>query len=206
VQASASLELQASYAHVRSPENRLGAGPAHQKVSASVRVERPLGPGRVYAFAEWAYNSEANGFFKYYSGLAEVQWSRAAHRAYVRLERTDRPEEERVFGNPFRSIRPHLENSNIGITRWLVVTSGYGHALAPEHLPVRVEVIAEAAYARVHGLTGLFDPASFYRRNALWMLSAALRVAAGSPMHRMGRYGVAEAGGHRAMEQAHEMD
>jgi hypothetical protein len=199
VHPSAGVELQGSYARVKSPENRPGAGPVHQKVNGSARLERPLGAGVIYALAEWAYNSEADGFFRYYSGLAEVQWSRAPQRLYLRLERTDRPEEERVFGNAFRSNRPHLENSNIGITRWSVATGGYGRALVPNRAPLQVEAIAEVAYARVTSLTGLFDPASFFGRTNLWMMSIALRVLAGAPMHRMGRYGIAAEGGHPTM-------
>jgi len=196
VKPSAALELQASVAHVRSPENRAGAGPDQSKVSVSARVERPLGAGRIYGLAEWAYNSEAAGFFRFYSGLAESQWSGGVQRVYLRLERTDRPEDERVFGNPFRTVRPLLESSIIGITRWLVATGGYGRRLTGERLPVHVEGIAEVEYAHVSKLTGLFDPASFYGRTDLWMFSVALRITAGAPMHRMmGRYGVAAAGG-----------
>jgi len=207
VHPSAAVELQASYAQVKSPENRLGAGPEHDKVSVSARVERPLGSGRIYGLAEWAYNSEINGFFKYYSALAEAQWSWAACRVYLRLERTDRPEEERVFGNPFRSNRPHLENSNIGITRWSVATAGYGRGLTSERLPVHVEGIAEVEYARVTSLTGLFDPASFYGRNDLWMFSVALRITAGATMPRMmGRYGLVADRGHSTMASMHDMD
>jgi hypothetical protein len=205
VQASSAVELQASYAHVKSPENRAGAGPDQDKVSVSARVEQPLGSGRVSGLAEWAYTSEAAGFFKFYSGLAEAQWSRAVYRAYLRLERTDRPEDERVFGNPFRTVRPLLESSIIGVTRWFIATGGYGHALTPERLPVHVEAIAEVAHARVSRLTGLFDPASQYGRNDLWMISVALRIAAGAPMHRMGRYGAAE-DGHSTMAGMHDMD
>jgi hypothetical protein len=206
VKPSAAVELQASYAQVKSPENRPGAGPVHDKVSLSARLERPLGSGRIYGLVEWAYNSEASGFFKYYSGLAEAQWARVRHRVYLRLERTDRPEEERVYGDPFRSIRPHLENSNIGITRWSIATGGYGHGLMPARLPVQVEAIAEVEFARVASLTGLFDPASFYGRTDLWMVNVALRIAAGAPMHRMGRYGITADGGQSTMARMNEME
>lgn len=192
VDPSPGLELQGSYAYVKSPENRAGAGPDQDKVSVSARVERPLGAGRIYGLAEWAYNSEAAGFFKFYSGLAETQWSRAGQRVYVRLERTDRPEDERVYGNPFRTVRPLVESSIIGITRWFITTAGYGHALTPDRLPVHVEGIVEASYAHVSRVTGLFDPTSYYGRNDLWMFSVAMRFSAGAAMHRMmGRYGVA---------------
>ena len=75
---------------------------------------------------------------------------------------------------------------------------------APER-PVRAlrtEAILEIAWAHVTSVEGVFDPASFYGRNDLWMMSVGLRIAAGAPMHRMGRYGVA-AGPHH-MEQAHD--
>lgn len=206
VRPSAAVELQGSYAHVKSPENRTGAGPGQDKVSLSARVDRPLGAGRIYGLAEWAYNSEAAGFYRFYSGLAEAQWSRGAHRVYLRLERTDRPEDERVFGNPFRTVRPLLESSIIGITRWFVTTGGYGHALTPERLPVHVEGIGEVEYAHVTSLTGLFDPAAWYGRNDLWMFSVALRITAGAPMPRMGRYGVAAGGHDMMMMSPHEMD
>jgi len=206
VQASAAVELQASYAHVKSPENRAGAGPDQEKVSLSARVDRALGAGRIYGLAEWAYNSEAAGFFKFYSGLAEAQWSRSAHRVYLRLERSDRPEDERVFGNPFRTVRPLLESSIIGTTRWSIATGGYGRALTPERLPVQVEGIAEVEFAHVSRLSGLLDPASYYGRNDLWMFSVALRFTAGAPMHRMGRYGVAAGGQDMMMMSPHEMD
>ncbi len=107
-----------------------------------------------------------------------------------------------MFGNPFRTVRPLLESSIIGITRWFVVTGGYGRRLTPESLPVHVEGIAEVESAHVTRLTGLFDPAAFYGRNDLWMFSVALRFTAGAPMHRMGRYGVAAAGGHDMMMMA----
>jgi hypothetical protein len=192
VAASSAVELQASYAHVKSPENRGGAGLPHDKVSVSARIVRPLGAGRIYGLVEWASDAEAT--FTYHSALAEAQWSCAASRVYLRLERTDRPEEERVFGDPFRTNRPFLENSVIGVTRWSVATAGYGRGLTPERLPVHVEAVAEVAYDRVRALTGLFDPAAFYGRKTLWMTSLALRIAAGMPLHRMGRYGIADGG------------
>ena len=207
VDPSAALELQASVAHVKSPENRAGAGPDQDKASVSARIERPLGAGRIYGLAEWAYNSEAAGFFKFYSELAETQWSRDGQRIYLRLERTDRPEDERVFGNPFRTVRPLLESSIIGITRWLVATGGYGHGLTPARLPVHVEGIAEVECAHVSKVMGLLGPTSFYGRNDLWMFSVALRFTAGAPMHRMmGRYGVAAAGGQEMTMPRQEME
>ena len=101
------LELQVSHADVKSPEDRLGAGTRHRKWSASARLERTLPGGGVYALAEWASNSEAEGTFVYHTLLAEAQWTRGRHRPYLRFERTERPEDERL---PTRSAR--------GARRW----------------------------------------------------------------------------------------
>ncbi len=184
------LELQVSYADVASPEHRLGAGPAHEKWSASTRVERPFGATRLTALVEWARDSELDGLFRYHSALAEGQLARRGVRAWLRLERTERPEEERVFGDPFRSVRPHLDNSILGVTRWATVTAGYARALVGPRR-IALEPVAEVTFAHVTNVTGVVQrPEDFYGRNDLWTASVALRVATGGPMPRMGRYGV----------------
>ena len=77
----------------------------------------------MYGLVEWARTSEAGGFFVFTSVLAEGAWTAGRHRLQYRFERTERPEEERI--SDFRSLRPHLENSILGITRWTVQTVGY---------------------------------------------------------------------------------
>ena len=55
------------------------------------------------------------------------------------------------------------------------------------------DIVAESSnigIAKVGG--GLFDVASLYGRDHVWSLTLGLRIAAGAPMHRMGRYGAAE--------------
>ena len=116
----AGLEAQASYAFVHSPENRPGAGPDDAKSSASLRWER----GPWYAHFEWARTSTADGAFIFHSVLSEAALSLPRQRPYVRFERTERPEEERVFASRFRTRRPLFENSILGITRWTIVTVG----------------------------------------------------------------------------------
>lgn len=191
VHPTGTLELQASYARVKSPEDRAGAGPSADKVSVSARLERPLGPAWLYGLAEWTSNSEGGGFFVFHSGLVEAEIRHGTQRHYLRVERADRPEDQRVFGDPFRSPRPPTDNSLIGITRWTTTTAGSAFGLPrPEGL-VRPELVVEIAWAHVAGVEGVFDPASFYGRNDLWMASVGLRVSAGMAMHRMGRYGVA---------------
>lgn len=185
------LELGGSHAEVKSPEHRPGAGTDQRKWHASARLERRLGSGSIYALGEWAHTSEANGFFKFSSQLGEAAWLRGPHRTYYRFEQTERPEEERTL-DPFRSLRPHLENSILGTTRWSVHTVGYGVRLDVPTAKLTVEPLIEAAYARVADRAGgIFQTASLYGRRTFWSLTVGARLATGV-MHRMGRYGVSE--------------
>lgn len=188
------VELQLSHAMVKSPEHRNGSGLDHIMWNASASIARAVRPGMLYAMAEWAHADE-EGAYQYSSFLAETQLRFGPNRAYLRGERTDRPEEQRILGNDFRSVRPHNENSNLGTTRWTTVSAGYARRLPAIAGRVRLEGIAELARAHVTNVTGIvFDPTLFYGKNDLWLLSVGLRVAAGEPVHRMGRYGVAMAG------------
>ncbi len=207
LRATRALELGASWADVKSPEHRQGAGLRHRMLNLSARFDRQVRIGELYALAEWDHVDEG-GFFDYYSGLAEGQLTRGRGRFYLRLERTDRPEELRFSGDDFRGIRPHSENSNNGITRWNVITAGAAGRFGVGRLPVRFEAIAEGAFMHVTSITGIFDPAVFYGRNDLSSLSVGLRIAAGDSMHRMGRYGAAMEGtmpmSAHPMESMHE--
>ena len=179
----AGLEAQVSLAYVQSPENRPGAGPDDRKASASARYEH----GRWYGHVEWARTSTAGGAFLFHSLLAEAALTMPGHRPYVRLERTERPEEERVFGNRFRTRRPLFENSILGITRWTVLTAG--NAVTVLRGPVRGSPFVEASWigiARTGG--GVFDPTVFYGRTHGASITIGIRLAAGMSMPRMGRY------------------
>ncbi|HKU60672.1 MAG TPA: hypothetical protein VJQ44_05590 [Gemmatimonadales bacterium] len=197
----AGLELQSSYAHVHSPEHREGAGPDQDKVSLSARWEGPVATHPVYGLVEWARTSEAGGFFVFHSLLAEGAWTAGRHRLYYRFERTERPEEERI--SDFRSLRPQVENSILGITRWTVHTAGYavqGLALGP----VRLEPLTEVSLGAVDLLRGAFEVESFYGDDHWWSWTLGIRIAGGAPMHRMGRYGAAAPSG-EADHQHHGM-
>ena len=113
------VELQGSFAEVASPEHRDGAGLDSRKWSASARIERNLRAGTFYAMAEWARTSE--GAFDFSTFLAEASLRRGIFGAAYRFERTERPEEQRLT-DPFRSARPHHDNSTLGSTRWTVHT------------------------------------------------------------------------------------
>lgn len=178
------LEAQASYAFVHSPENRPGAGPDDAKTSLSARWER----GRWYGLVEWAHTRTAGGAFVFRSALAEGAVVIARQRPYVRFERSDRPEEERLFESPFRTRRPLFENSILGITRWTVLTAGDALDVWSRSR-MRVTPYVEGSYlgiARVGG--GVFDPRIQYGRTTGYQLSVGARLAAGMRMPRMGRY------------------
>lgn len=183
------VELQASYAHVHSPEHRPGEGTDQSKWSLSALWSRPIDSQPVYGLLEWARTSEADGFFVFHSFLAEGAWMPGRHRLYYRFERTERPEEERI--SQFRSRRPHLENSILGTTRWTIHTLGYDVGLG-RVAGISLRPLAElsvGSIAEVGG--GLFDIEGLYGGSEFWAFSLGLRLDAGAPMPRMGRYGAA---------------
>jgi hypothetical protein len=188
----AGLELQASHAQVHSPEHRPGAGTDQSKWSLSGRWEGMLDRRPTYALVEWARTSEAAGFFVFSSFLAESAWSVGQHRLHYRFERTERPEEQRV--SSFRSLRPHLENSILGITRWTIHTAGFS---APnlKRRGVAVEPLVEVSLGRIAKVGGgIFDVRQAYGSETFWSWTLGLRVGFGGGTHRMGRYGAAMSG------------
>jgi hypothetical protein len=196
------LELQGSFARVHSPEHRPGAGTDQDKWSLSARWDGPVGGHPVYGLLEWARTSEAGGFFVFRSLLAEGAWTAGHHRLYYRFERTERPEEERI--SQFRALRPHLENSILGITRWTVHTAGYA-VQGPALGPVRLEPLAELSLGSIALLRGAFEVEPFYGDDRWWSWTIGIRISGGAPMHRMGRYGAAAPG--REMDhQQHGME
>jgi hypothetical protein len=186
------LELEGSRAKVHSPEHRAGAGTDNWKWHASGRAEGRLLGGAGYAMAEWARTSEADGFFVFHSLLVESAWRQGPHRPYVRFERTERPEEQRL-ANLFRAPRPHLENSILGKSRWNILTGGYRYRLGLRPTQLQVQPFAEASYSVVEDVGGgIFDPAALYGSSRIWSLSLGIRLGWDIDGHRMGRYGVAE--------------
>ncbi len=183
------LELQGSHADVHSPEHRPGSGTDQSKWSLSARWDGPMGGRRTYALVEWARSSEAAGFFVFHSLLAEGAWTLGAHRLQYRFERTERPEEQRISN--FRSLRPHLENSIFGITRWTIHTAGYaGPELRRGALAVRP--LIEVSYGRIGKVGGgVFDVERVYGKPDFWSGTLGLRIILGSGHDRMGRYGAA---------------
>jgi hypothetical protein len=188
---AAGIEIQGSRAHVASPEHRPGQGLDQTKWSASARLERRIGAAPVYAMVEWARSDEAAGFFVFESVLGEAAWSPGRHRVHYRIERTERPEEVRTL-DPFRTVRPHTDNSILATTRWVVHTAGYEIDLTPAEGALRIMPLVEVSFGRVRSETPVsFDPETVYGRDTFWSLSIGVRLAWGARLHRMGRYGVA---------------
>lgn len=190
----AGLELQGSVASVKSPEHRPGSGGMMDKWSASLRWHDRSAWGERYLLAEWARTDELDGTFRFQSVLIEGSLRRGRWSGGYRLEATDRPEEERLI-EQFRSLRPHLENSILGIGRWTLHTVRVARELTDPALEFRVTPFAEATFGRVAKVGGgIFDPVGRYDRTSVRQLSLGVVVGWGMRHHRMGRYGVLGSG------------
>jgi hypothetical protein len=184
------LEIQGSIADVRSPEHRLGAGGDAEKVSVSGRWSDAPAWGERYLLAEWARTSELDGVFVFRSALVEGMLRRDRWAVAYRFERTERPEEERL-SNPFRTLRPHLENTILGVTRWTLHTVRVSRGLTSATSPLELTPFAEATVGRVASVTqGFLDPTDPYRSKRARTLSVGLIASWRMRGHRMGRYGV----------------
>jgi len=180
------LEWEGSRAHVRSPETRDVGGVDASKWSTALRWDRPVLGRPVYAMLEWSQTQDV-GAFTLRSVLFETQVSAGAHHPYFRIERTDRPEDERN-PDPFRDQRPIIENSVLGLTRWTIGTLGYlvdaGRVWKIDWRP-----FTEASLIGIEKVGGgLFDPARFYGAERHWSVTTGVRLSWGMAAHRMGRY------------------
>ncbi len=190
------LELQGSSAFVRSPEFVSGEGLDQQKSSGSVRWTPTRGVVR-YALLEWAQTDERyrnRQIIGYGTALAELL---ARHRRLslaVRLERTSRPEEERLL-DQFRTARPPTDFTVKGVTRWHIVTLHAGVRLPPS-ARVHGNLFAEMAHARSRALLRpiLLDPKDISGASSAWHVSVGLRLGVGAMSARVGRYGAAAGG------------
>ncbi|MEP6730134.1 MAG: hypothetical protein ABJE10_05835 [bacterium] len=187
-------ELQASYARVASPEEPTGHGLDQRKQSVSARsVSRD---GARYLLAEWARTVERDhdrnlDVFGYESALVEGLAHTGPLTLVLRVEQTERPEEERL-ADPSRTPRPASDLSINGITRWRVATLQVAAPAVTQGVfsgfPF-VEIGRLAASPR--DSRSLFTPQRLYGTSRFWMLTAGIRLRAGEAHSRMGRYGVA---------------
>lgn len=186
-------ELSASYAAVKSPEYRDGAGLDQRKVHAGLRLTGKRGSFSQYALLEAARTTEfdlGRALYTFHAILAEGALCRRDAGMAVRWERSDRPEEERLL-DLFRSPRPATDVSLLGLTQWTTLTGAF--ALPAVHPGIgHAAPFVEVARLTVDRTTAaLFDPARFYGATAMWRFSAGIRLAAGHRHDRMGRYGAA---------------
>ena len=188
------MEVQGSYARVASPEEPGGFGLDQRKRSASVRATTP-GASRML-LVEWARTVEHDhdsglDAFAYESALVEGAVRAGGISLALRLEQTELPEEERT-ADPVRTGRPATDLSIAGITRWRIATLNVA-AAAVTHSTVSGVPFLEVSRLAVssRNASALFVPERFYGQSRLWMLSLGLRLRAGAPHERMGRYGVA---------------
>lgn len=186
------VEAQLSTAKVHSPEHRPGAGGDQVKWSGSLRWERPSRGGlpRIYALVEGARTSELEGTFVFRSLLAEAAIDASGGRLAYRFERTDRPEEERP-GDPFRTRRPHFENSILGTFLWSVHTVRVDRPVSIGRRGFRATPFIEGTIGFVHARgPGLVTPQEIYGTSAVRHLRLGVTVDWHAGNHRMGRYGL----------------
>jgi hypothetical protein len=193
---AAGLELQAGYAWVASPEIPAGGGHDHRKWSASLRYDRS---GGAYALAEWKRTTEVEWSTDIYSigsMLAEAAIAVGGWRPALRLERSERPEEQRLY-DPFRSAWPNMGAHGLGLTRWTIAAARLERSLAVGG--VRALPFVEVSAADVRETAGgAFEPELFYGSNRITTLNAGARLQFGAHRPRMGRYGVAAPAGANA--------
>jgi hypothetical protein len=183
------LEVQGSLAHVHSPESRYGAGPDADKMSLSARWDDVTPKGERYALVEYARTSELNGFFIYHTFLAEGLLSRGRLRASYRFERTERPEELRLF-DPFRTMRPSPDNSILGISRWSLNTLHLAYDIVSPRRKLEIQPFVEGTFGSVASVGGgIFDPVSLYGTDQVRALNVGVSIGWDMRGHRMGRYG-----------------
>lgn len=188
--ASAGITAAVSAASVVSPEFADGGGLDQRKLHAAVRLERP---GQLrYALIEGARTRELRRgtlAFEYLSYLAEGLWSLSTIEMAIRLERTERPEEERLT-SLYRSVRPHHDFNTLGKTRWSVLT-----VHASGRRPIR-GVVRPFVEVGLHAPRALLkptpiDPVELFGARRITMISVGARVHAGEMRSRLGPYGSA---------------
>ncbi|MGQ0765794.1 MAG: hypothetical protein ACT4OZ_09025 [Gemmatimonadota bacterium] len=187
------IELSASYAFVRSPEFAAGGGLDQRKSAASIRRS---GSGKFdYWLVEAARTAEfddSRRAFTFNSLLAEARWSLRVLRIAARVERTERPEEERT-SSLYRSVRPVHDFNILGVTRWHVASMNVSPTSArlPGASPfLEVSLAAPRARSRPTAL----DPVDLFGASRLWSFTVGWRIQVGTMAARPGRYGAAATG------------
>ena len=109
------------------------------------------------------------------SFLAEGAWTDRAPSSLLPV-RANRAAGGGARSSRFRSLRPHLENSILGITRWTIHTAGYGPPSASIGAGSAVAPLVEVSYGRVAEVGGgLFDVVETLWPGSLLELDAGVR-------------------------------
>ena len=187
-------ELSGSIARVKSPEVRDGHGLDQRKASVVARFSRMSVDTWHYALVEWEHTNESTRgtiTTRLSSILGEGAYCRAGAIVAGRIERTDRPEEE-PLADPFRTPRPSVDLSNLGVSRWTTATLSLSSpALRSRSFSGRPFIEIARLHAARGTPAGIFDPELRYGTSSMWMLTAGVRLRAGMMHDRMGRYGAA---------------
>ena len=190
----ANAELSASLANVVSPEVRVGHGLDQRKSSVVARYSRAAADSWRYGLFEWARTVDRDRgepITTLDSWLGEGALCRGDVIVAARYERTDRPEEEQTL-DPFRTPRPPTDLSNLGVSRWTIVSASVSSPrVASRWVSGRPFVEVEHLAAAPGTPAGLFDARLRYGARTMWMLSLGVRLRAGPAHDRMGRYGAA---------------
>lgn len=188
------VELSGSFASVSSPEERLGHGLDQRKTSLVARYLVPAAGWSRYAFAEYAHTDDRNQgatVTTLSSMLVEAGVCRNGSTLAFRIERTDRPEEETLL-DPFRTPRPETDLHNLGVSRWHAYTAAFSApAIRSSWGSARPFAELELLRPRAGTPAGIFSAAGRYGSDHLYMASVGVRLSAGMPHDRMGRYGAA---------------
>ena len=214
------LELQTSHARVKSPELDRGGGLDQRKWNVSLRFEdepalpgregaapvghdhvvhstemsdEPSGSWRRYGLVEWGRSADYDAgekFFSFTTILAEGELARGPLAVAARLERTERPEEERL-SDPFRTHQPSADFSVLGRTRWDIASVRLSAAWRSSW--AALQPFAEIGRQHVTDLDtpSAFVSRDFYGSNTLWSYSAGMTISAGTIHRRTGTYGAA---------------
>jgi hypothetical protein len=214
------LELQASHARVKSPELDRGGGLDQRKWNVSLRFEdqpaprgreaggpmehdhemhstqmsdESSGSWRRYGLVEWGRSADYDAgekFFNFTTMLAEGELARGRLAVAARLERTERPEEERL-SDPFRTHRPSADFSVLGRTRWDIASVRLSATWGSSSAALQPFVEIGRQHVTDLDVPSAFVSREFYGSNTLWSYSAGMTISAGTIHRRTGAYGAA---------------
>jgi hypothetical protein len=181
-------ELATSYARVE--EDHHGKTAVTELFNTNVRHAQAHDFGMLYTMAEWSRSKPTSGR-GHYAALGEALvglGAGARHQPYARVEYATRPEYERkgAPGTPDFYRYDH-DSHEIGATRWLIGTVGYGYSSSA--LPTSVRPYVELQRNTVRGARGDIDPRTLYGSREFWSVSAGARIFIGGGPMRMGSYG-----------------